>query len=89
MSFDVDADPQDLHRMADELRSFATSVDVTQRELAHLFHALEWDDRRYTEFRDQMQPVLSMLSDVVEQAEHARAYVDEKAEILDRYLGGR
>ena len=89
MSFDVDADPADLRRMANQLRAFASSVDVTAREIGSLLANIEWDDSRFQEFRANMQPVVSMLSNSVEQAESTRMYVEAKAEILENYLGGR
>jgi hypothetical protein len=89
LSFDIDADPADLRRMADQLRVFASSVDVTAREIGSLLANIEWDDSRFQEFRANMQPVVSMLSNSAEQAESTRIYVEEKAQILENYLGGR
>lgn len=89
MSFDVDADPCDLRRMSDRLAIFASNVDVAGREIAHLFQHIEWDDSRFEEFRSEMQPVVSMLADAVSQAKATKAYIDEKASILEAYLGGR
>jgi DNA repair ATPase RecN len=89
MSFDIDADPDDLRRMADQLRAFATSVEVTSQEIGSLLSNIEWDDSRFQEFRSNMQPVLTMLSNSVDQAQSTRMYVEEKAQILENYLGGR
>ena len=89
MSFDIDADPADLRRMADQLRAFAGSVEVTSQEIGSLLAHIEWDDSRFQEFRSNMQPVLTMLSNSVDQAQSTRLYVEEKAQILENYLGGR